>query len=298
MITFSNYVKAESLEEAYNLAQKKTNVVLGGGLWIRMAKKQYQTAIDLSALGLNQIEETEEEFKIGAMVTLRQLELHQGLAAYTQRAVKEAVRHIVGVQFRNLATVGGSIYSRFGFSDVLTLFLVMDCQVVLYKEGQISIKEYAARDHHERDLLTHVVIRKKPGRFVYQSVRNSATDFPVLAHCAVAWENGRVDMAIGARPGKAILCENVTDAKEVAAKVPTGTNTRGSREYRSHLVKVLSQRALDRLQGQGASDKQLNQGATDKQLNQGIPDRLSTQGASDKQLNQETPDKLQEDRKC
>ena len=90
----------------------------------------------------------------------------------------------------------------------------------------------------------------------------------------------------------------MTDAKEVAVKVPTGTNTRGSREYRSHLVKVLSQRALDRLQGQGASDKQLNQRATDKQLNQGIPDKLSTQGASDKQLNQETPDKLQEDRKC
>ena len=39
--------------------------------------------------------------------------------------MREAVRHIVGVQFRNCATVGGSVYGRFGFSDVLTLLLAL-----------------------------------------------------------------------------------------------------------------------------------------------------------------------------
>ena len=43
------------------------------------------------------------------MVTLRQLELHPGLAAYTDGAVRESVRHIVGVQLRNLATVGAAL---------------------------------------------------------------------------------------------------------------------------------------------------------------------------------------------
>lgn len=43
------------------------------------------------------------------MVTLRQIELHEGLNTWSQGAVKESVTHIVGVQFRNLATVGGSI---------------------------------------------------------------------------------------------------------------------------------------------------------------------------------------------
>ena len=37
---------------------------------------------------------------IGAMVTLRELEQHAGLAAYAQGAFKEALRHIVGVQLR------------------------------------------------------------------------------------------------------------------------------------------------------------------------------------------------------
>ena len=89
-------------------------------LWLKMQRNRVDTAIDLSGLGLDQIEETGSEYRLGAMVTLRQLELHPGLDRLTQGAMAESVRHIVGVQFRNLATVGGSVFGRFGFSDVLT----------------------------------------------------------------------------------------------------------------------------------------------------------------------------------
>ena len=123
MIKIKDYIRAGSLEEAYELNQKRSACILGGMLWTKMGERQVQTAIDLSGLGLDQIEESEEEFSIGCMVTLRQLEEHEGLNAYTDGAARESVRSIVGVQFRNLATVGGSIFGRFGFSDVLTLFL-------------------------------------------------------------------------------------------------------------------------------------------------------------------------------
>ena len=109
MMTIREYKQAESLEEAWQLNQKKANRVLGGMIWLKMENINVGTAIDLSGLGLDTIEETEGSFSIGAMVTLRQLEEHAGLAAYTHGAVKEALRHIVGVQLRNLATVGGSI---------------------------------------------------------------------------------------------------------------------------------------------------------------------------------------------
>lgn len=115
MMTIREYKQAESLEEAWQLNQKKANRVLGGMIWLKMENINVGTAIDLSGLGLDTIEETEDTFSIGAMVTLRQLEEHAGLAAYTHGAVKEALRHIVGVQLRNLATVGGSIYSRLAF---------------------------------------------------------------------------------------------------------------------------------------------------------------------------------------
>ena len=132
MLKIKNYVKAESLQQAYELNQKKSNRLLGGMLWIKMSSAQIQTAIDLSGLMLDQIEETEEEFRIGCMVTLRQIELHQGLNDWFQGMLRDSVKDIVGVQFRNLATVGGSIFGRFGFSDVLTAFLALDTKVELY----------------------------------------------------------------------------------------------------------------------------------------------------------------------
>ena len=135
MMTIREYKRAESLEEAWQLNQKRNNRVIGGMIWLKMENINVGTAIDLSGLGLDKIEETAEGFSIGAMVPLRQIELHEGLNAYTDGAVRESVRHIVGVQLRNLATVGGSIYSRFGFSDVLTMFLALNASVELYKGG-------------------------------------------------------------------------------------------------------------------------------------------------------------------
>ena len=159
MMTIREYKRAESLEEAWQLNQKKPNRILGGMIWLKMETINVGTAIDLSGLGLDTIEENEEGFSIGAMVTLRQLEQHPGLAAYTHGAMREAVRHIVGVQLRNLATVGGSIYSRFGFSDVLTMFLAMDCDVELYKGGILPLQEYAHRPY-DRDILVRLIVKK------------------------------------------------------------------------------------------------------------------------------------------
>ena len=83
MVTIQNYVRAKSLEEAYELNQKKGNCILGGMLWTKMQNRMIQTAIDLCDLGLNEIEETEEEFSIGAMVSLRQLETYRAECLYT-----------------------------------------------------------------------------------------------------------------------------------------------------------------------------------------------------------------------
>ena len=112
-------------------------------VWLKMGNRHVSMAIDLSGLGLDTIEEDENEFRIGCMTSLRSLELHKGLADYTNGAMRESVRHIVGVQFRNCATVGGSIFGRYGFSDVLTMFLAMDSYVELYKGGIIPMKEFA-----------------------------------------------------------------------------------------------------------------------------------------------------------
>ena len=261
MITIQKYVRAQSLEEAYQLNQSKRSRIVGGMMWMRLGRGSVGTAIDLCDLGLNTIEETHEQFSMGAMVSLRQLELHTGLNAYTCGAVKNAVKDIVGVQFRNMATLGGSIWGRFGFSDVLTMFLAMDCYVELYKGGIVPLEEFAGRKK-DNDILVRLIVKKTPSKFVYTAMRNQRTDFPVLA-CALSQVNGIYRAVIGARPAKAMVIRDeeglldggITEdsarsfAEFVAGAAPTDSNIRASAAYRTHLIRVLTERAALELGG-------------------------------------------------
>ena len=159
MFTAREYVKAKSLDEAWELNQIRSNRVVGGMLWLKMSRLNINKLIDLSDLGLDDIEENEDEFIIGCMTPLRELELHPGLERYSCGAVREALRSIVGVQFRNLATVGGGIYGRYGFSDVLTVFAAMDSFVELHKGGIIPLSEFIGMKP-DRDILVRLIIKK------------------------------------------------------------------------------------------------------------------------------------------
>ena len=250
MITIQKYVRAQSLEEAWQLNQNKRNRILGGMLWLRLGKGSVNTAIDLCDLGLNTIEETKDAFSIGAMATLRDLETHDALNAYSGNAVRNAVKDIVGVQFRNMATVGGSIWGRFGFSDVLTVFLAMDSYVELYKGGIIPLEQFSAMKK-DNDILVRLIVKKTPCKVTYSSMRIQRTDFPVIA-CAVSCLNGEYRASIGARPARAMLIrsEKVESfASFVAEHVPTEGNIRGSAAYRTHLIKVLVERSINELEG-------------------------------------------------
>ncbi len=256
MITVKEYKKVSSLEEAYELNQKRTNRIIGGMLWTKMSSANINIAIDLSGLGLDKIEETDDEFIIGCMTTLRSLETHRGFDLYTDGAAKKALHHIVGVQFRNLATVGGSVFGRYGFSDVLTLLLSLDTYVELYRGGIIPLEKFIDMPY-DNDILVRIIVKKEKIRCAYKSVRITKTDFPVLACSAALTANG-VRITFGARPGKAviiyddekILSGGITEenakrfAEYATANVKTGSNMRGSAEYRSHLVSVLAERIL------------------------------------------------------
>ena len=250
MITIQKYIRAQSLEEAWQLNQNKRNRILGGMLWLRLGKGTVGTAIDLCDLGLDTIEETAEQFSIGAMATLRDIEMHAGLNAYTSGAVANAVKDIVGVQFRNMATVGGSIWGRFGFSDVLTVFLALDSYVELYKGGIVPLEEFA-KMKKDNDILVRLIVKKTPCKVIYSAMRNQRTDFPVLA-CAVSQMNGEYRASIGARPGRAMLVrrDNAEGfAAFVAENTPTEGNLRGSAAYRTHLTRVLVERSMNELEG-------------------------------------------------
>lgn len=258
MFTMKNYVLASDLAEAYALKKKnKNNVILGGNLWLKMGDRTIQNGIDLSGLSLNGMEEKEDSFSIGCMCSLRELEDSKELNGYFQGAIKEALRHIVGVQFRNCATVGGSLFPRFGFSDVLTIMLALEAHVELYNRGVISMKEFATLPVDD-DILTKVMIKKDDRKVSYQTHRITETDFAVLT-CAVSLFEGKYSVVLGARPKQAVLIDNVVleDASDEAAvknfvdqvvsQVEFGSNMRGSKEYREGLAKVLIKRGIQEI---------------------------------------------------
>ncbi|MBQ2990238.1 MAG: FAD binding domain-containing protein [Clostridia bacterium] len=245
MAKYRNYVIAQSLEEAYALNAKKSSVIVAGNMWLRMCGLNKQTAVDLSALGLEGIEETEDAFVIGSMTTLRELETSAALDAAFGGAFQRALAPIVGTQFRNTATVGGSVYARFGFSDVSALLLALDAQVALYKRGCVKLSDYQ-KEAWDRDIITHIRIGKGQ-RAAVESVRTSATDIPTLV-CAAARSARGLRIVLGARPARAMivadgLAAGEIDYERIALETPMGTNLRAGEAYRRKIAPVLMQRA-------------------------------------------------------
>ena len=249
MFTLREYVKAASLEEAWQLNQKKSSVILGGMMWLKMSSLAKGTAIDLSDLNLDKIEETEEEFIIGCMCTLRQLELSESLNRYFNDIFRECTRHIVGVQFRNGATVGGSLFGRYGFSDILTCLMALDTTVELYKGGLVPIRAFSKMPY-DRDILVRVRIKKDGRKAAYVTQRRTKTDFPLIA-CSAARLKNTWYFCVGARPARADVIEVNSDQPDGAAAANQfryGDNVRGSGKYRKALAEIYLSRLIKKLE--------------------------------------------------
>ena len=166
--------------------------------------------------------------------------------------------------------VGGSVFGRFGFSDVVTTFLALDASVELYRTGTVTLEEFCSMGK-VNDILTHVLLPDTPVTVSYRAHRNAATDFPVLNTCA-ARRGDRLTVTVGARPLRAVPYRFSVDdtaptgetaariAEEIAETAVFGSNTRASDEYRRHLCRVLVRRAvtdvLERSAGTAARAKE------------------------------------------
>lgn len=261
MLTFGDYIKASSLDEAYEIISKKKPArIYGGGMYLRMGDRRIGIAVDLCDLGLDTIEETEEGFEIGAMATLRMLETHEGLNECYGNLFKEGLKDIIGVQFRNIATVGGTVYNKYGFSDVIPPLLAVNATVHFHGSGSISLKDYLVEEKYRRDVLVKVTVPKVEGaKTSIKTARISRSDYPALV-VAASQIDGKTNIVVGARPRRAALAEKAMEyvdsqgelTEEVAIRagemaseeLAFGTNTRGSKEYRKHICKVLVKRAL------------------------------------------------------
>lgn len=254
MFTLLDLVQPSTIDEAYQiLMAKRNNTVLGGCAFLRLGSSRIGTGIELSNLSLQYIKEQEEYIEIGAMTTFRELETSPVLAQYFAGILPKAVSNIIGVQFRNVVTVGASVFSRYGFSDLITALLALDTEVELYKGGRMPLAEFLLRKY-EKDLLTRIFIKKEERVASYQHMRNSASDFP-LVNVAVSCLGNQWKIVAGATPARAKIAEKASlllgqggtleEVVDVATKeLIFGSNARGTGEYRKAISKVLIKRGI------------------------------------------------------
>ena len=167
--------------------------------------------------------------------------------------IYNAERKIIGVQFRNLATVGASVASRYGFSDVITPLLACGARVRLHEQGELSLEAFL-RAPRRRDVLTEIILPKAGGAGAFCNFRASTGDFSILNVAALRREN-TWRLAVGARPHCAALAYKAMEqldggaeadlaARTAAEELSFAGNMRASAEYRQALCQTLCARVL------------------------------------------------------
>lgn len=254
-----HYVRPASLDEAYRiLSASKSNTILGGGVWMNYTARHVDTMIDLSNLHLDTIHDEKNQIIIGAQTTLRDMEMHPSIRALGGGFLSQAIGSIVGVSFRNVATLGGTIIGKYPFSDLITVMLTLQVKLSFYPEETMSLHDFLEQKDKHQAILTNVIIEKTTGRGYFKKVSNTMLDFAILN--VACYHDGKLKIAIGARPWKPILAvdamNRVNQAKVVddvliesigetiIKTIPFSDDDRGSKAYREVLAKTYVMRGI------------------------------------------------------
>jgi carbon-monoxide dehydrogenase medium subunit len=272
-----DYEKATSVEHALSLLARygpEARVLAGGHSLIPMMKlrlAQPDVLIDINGLsGLRTIDRVGGELRIGALVTHAQL-LESELAGAHFAILHDAEAVIADPVVRNWGTVGGSLCQADPSEDLSAAFAAMKGTMVI--RGLNGEREVSARAFHTgpyetvvgpAELLTEIRLPVRPGGgSAYRKVARRVGDWPVGAVGAAVWlsrgtvtEAGIGLAAVGARHfvaaeaeefliGKPAEEQILAQAGEIAAEhCRPVTDQRGPADYKRHLAKELTMRAL------------------------------------------------------
>ncbi len=259
----TKYLRPESISDAYKvLTEDKKSLIIAGGAWIKLSIKKIETLISLDNLNLNQIETTKDAIEIGSMVTLREIESNKEVIELYEGILAQAIHKIMGINIRNIATIGGSIMGKFPFSDIIPTLLVMDTKLLFYKQGEINLKDYLENPKMEKDILLKVIIKKEKGSGFFKKVAKTPLDFSII-NIAISRCDNSFKICLGSTPYLAKLAENtmqylnkqtsITDEiinsaiKIMMQEMKFNNNVRSSKEYKEELAKVYVRRGLKKV---------------------------------------------------
>jgi len=261
----TGYSKPRTPKEAYELLKSHPkNQVIGGGAWLKLAGGAIETLISLEDLGLGSIKETSDHVFIGSMTTLRSLETSPVIQTLQGGVLAKAAGLIMGLNVRNIATIGGSVMGRFGFSDILTALLAIEAKLVFFGRGEIGLEAYLETRNPEKDILLAVKVPILKAVSMFHKESRTALDFAII-NLAIVKSESKIMIAVGSRPQGPVLASKAmgylamrspisAEDLEIAGKliieeIDFKDNLKASAEYRRHLAKVLSVRMLKAVMG-------------------------------------------------
>ena len=252
---FEKFIQPENLKTALEILTNDSNsVILGGTTFLRLSDKKYSTGIDLSNLDLDYIKENNDQIEIGAYTSLRTIETDPVIIKYFGNLLPKSLENLIGIQFRNNATIGGAIFGRLGFTEINTALLVLNCELEFKKNGIVPFSEFISNWKIKRDILKKIIIKKNKGKYSYEMMRNSSSDFPVLS-VAVSNYDG-IKIAVGTRPTIAQLSvkaaqiinsdnKKIEEASNIISEeFKFGKDLRAEGKYRKMIAPILVYRAL------------------------------------------------------
>jgi carbon-monoxide dehydrogenase medium subunit len=230
---------------------------------MRMRLAAPSVLVDIGRIGdLNYVRDGGDHVAIGALTTHEE-------AHFSELLQRECpiVAHTAGEvgdpQVRHRGTVGGSVAHSDPASDLPTVLLALDADLVV--QGPGGTRTVPAREFWKgifesalgpQDLLTEIRVPKLGGAgWNYQKFHPRAQDWAIVGVAAVAG-NGGVKVALtnmGETPLRASAVEQAlasgSDPAAAAEQALEGTNppndALASSEYRGHLAKVLTRRAIE-----------------------------------------------------
>jgi carbon-monoxide dehydrogenase medium subunit len=267
------YTAAESLEGAIAAlvdGGEDAKLLAGGHSLIPLMKLRLAAPsllVDLRKVpGLHGIERQNGNWRIGALTPYRKLEFAPELGVVSQVAAT-----VADPQVRNRGTIGGSLAHGDSASDLPAAMLITEAEVTLQGPGgQRTVAaadlflDYLTTSVAEDEVLTEIRVPVLDGYgSSYQKFNRRSEDWAMVGVCAVVKANGSTceDVRIGltnmgstplranavedALRGQELSPENIAQAAELAAE---GTRPAGdlnaSAEYKQHLVRVLTRRAI------------------------------------------------------
>ena len=263
------YARASSVDEASKLLNKfgeDAKVLAGGHSLIplmRLRLAQPAALVDINGIKeLDQIKEDGSKLRIGAMT--RHVTIQNSSVVKNKLPILAEVAGEVGDnQVRNMGTMGGVVAHADAAGDYPTIALILDAEIVT-NQRTIAAKDFF-RDLFTTplaadEIVTEVVFPVANGPHKYIKFRRRLFDWAIVGVAAQKMNGGwRIGLTnVGPTPVRANAVEEAlkTGAKpeEAAQHASDGLDPAGdlraSPEYKKHLARVLTKRAIQQAQGQ------------------------------------------------